>query len=357
MTTRPWLLYGAYGYTGGLVARRAVAMGDRPVLAGRDATRLEPLARELGLDHRVVALDDPAGLDAALRDVAAVAHCAGPFSATAEPMVDACLRTGTHYADITGEIEVFEAIFARDDEARAAGVTLLPGSGFDVVPSDCLAVMLVSALPDAERLALAFRSGGGFSRGTGRSAAEALGQMSLSRAGGMIAPVRRELRRRQVDFTGDGREATTVAVSWGDVATAYRSTGVPNIVVYTQLPRVVALASSVVDRAARTPGLRGVMRRSMTAAISRMANPSDDTRARTRSQLWGRAAASDGRSATARLSTPNSYDLTADAVVRIARALADGGVRPGALTPAMAFGAAFIETLDGVSVTPPELAG
>lgn len=356
MTSRPWLLYGAYGYTGELVARRAVAHGERPVLAGRDGARLEPLAHELGLEHRIVGLDDAVRLDDALRDMDAVAHCAGPFSSTAAPMVAACLRTGTHYTDINGEINVFESNFARDDDARTAGVTLLSGAGFDVVPSDCLASMVVADRPDAVQLELAFASGGGFSRGTGTSAVEALGQMSLARREGVIGPVPRDLRERSIDVTGDGRGTKVVAISWGDVASAYRSTGVPNIVVYTHLPRAAVLGSRVVDRAARTHGLRGLTRRTMATIVSRLPNPSDDARARSRSVLWARATTADGRTATGRLSTPNSYDLTADAVVRIVRALANGEVAAGALTPSMAFGAEFIATLDGVTVTPPVLA-
>src|SRR6185436_9617383 len=98
-----WLIYGANGYTGELVARRALATGERPVLAGRAGPSIEALAGDLGLEPRVAALSDG--------DV--VAHCAGPFAATARPMVDACLATGTHYLDVTGEVEVFEEIYGR----------------------------------------------------------------------------------------------------------------------------------------------------------------------------------------------------------------------------------------------------
>ena len=357
MTIPPWLLYGAYGYTGELVARRAVANGERPILAGRDAARLEPLARELGLEHRVVGLDDAVRLDDALRDVAAVAHCAGPFSRTAEPMVAACLRTGTQYADITGEIAVFEANFALDDAARDAGVTLLSGAGFDVVPTDCLAAMVVAALPDAHLLELAFRSEGGFSRGTARSALESLGSMSTARTDGELGPVPRHRRHRTVDFAGDGRSTSTMAISWGDVSTAYRSTGVTDIIVSTAMPRAAGIGSSVLGGVARSPGVGRLTRSALTKAVARLSDPSPETRARSRSQVWAHATAADGRTATGRLSTPHSYDLTADAVVRIARALANGDVAPGALTPSMALGAEFVATLDGVTVTPPVLAG
>ncbi|MBP7688860.1 MAG: saccharopine dehydrogenase NADP-binding domain-containing protein, partial [Thermoflexales bacterium] len=157
MTNSNWLIYGANGYTGELIAREAVKRGSRPILAGRNREQVGALAAELKLECRIAALDDRAALETLLQDVAVVAHCAGPFSQTAKSMIDACLRTRTHYLDITGEIAVFEAAAARDLEAQAAGIMLLPGAGFDVVPTDCTAAYLKAQLPAATHLALAFR--------------------------------------------------------------------------------------------------------------------------------------------------------------------------------------------------------
>src|SRR5262245_54603425 len=169
------LIYGANGYTGSLIAREAVARGQRPVLAGRKAPALGALADERGREPRVFALDDPAAVSAGFRGVRAVLHCAGPFARTSRPMADACLRERVHYLDITGEVAVFEALAARDAEAKAAGVLLLPGVGFDVVPSDCLAAHLKRRLPAATSLALGFSSRGRVSRGTATTVAENLG--------------------------------------------------------------------------------------------------------------------------------------------------------------------------------------
>src|SRR5262245_53100629 len=155
-----FLIYCANGYTGSLIARAAVARGHQPVLAGRHAEPLAALARELRLAHRIFALDSPDAVANAIRGVQMVLHCAGPFAHTSKPMADACLRTGVHYLDITGEVSVFEALAARSAEARAAGVMLLPGAGFDVVPSDCLAAHLQRRPPSATRLALRFQSAG-----------------------------------------------------------------------------------------------------------------------------------------------------------------------------------------------------
>src|SRR6266536_3485840 len=230
-----WLIYGANGYTGQLVARLAVARGERPVLAGRNGPAVTALAGELGLPHRVFDLADGAAVRAALEGVRAVAHCAGPFSATSAPMVAGCLAAGAHYLDITGEVEVFEAIFGRDAEARAAGVVLLPGAGFDVVPTDCLAAALAAALPSATSLDLAFLVGGGMSRGTTRSSIEGMAAGNLRRVDGRLVTTRFGEPARTVPFPRSG--ATRVgAIRWGDLATAYRSTGIPTITTYTKLP-------------------------------------------------------------------------------------------------------------------------
>lgn len=153
---RDFIIYGANGYTGALIAREAVRRGMRPILAGRRADSIAGLAGELGLQHRAFSLDTRAKLDDAIRGNALVLHCAGPFKHTSRPMADACLRVGTHYLDITGEEQVFEMLAARDAEAKAARVVLFPGVGFDVVPSDCLAAHLKRRLPSATRLALGF---------------------------------------------------------------------------------------------------------------------------------------------------------------------------------------------------------
>ena len=137
-----FLLYGSYGYTGRLIADRALEQGLRPLLAGRDVAALAAQAAELGLEFRAFSLDDTAALDAAVRAVPVVLHAAGPFAHTAAPMAQACIRAGVHYLDITGEIAVFEAMAALDGAARASGVMLMPGAGFDVVPTDCLAAHL-----------------------------------------------------------------------------------------------------------------------------------------------------------------------------------------------------------------------
>jgi short subunit dehydrogenase-like uncharacterized protein len=333
-----WMIYGANGYTGELVARLAVARGEHPVLAGRNAAAIGALATELRLDAKIVDLANTAALHEALAEVDAVAHCAGPFVRTARPMVDACLATRTHYVDVTGEPEVFEAVLARDDEAAAAGVTLLTGGGFDVVPTDCLAALLAAELPDATALEIAFRAGGGLSRGT------ALTGLSMA-AGGALRRVDGKLVRgplgepaREVEFPSGTR--TVGAVTWGDVVTAYHSTGIGSITVFTSVPKVTAAA-----RLLRLPPFRALAAR---AVRRRPPGPSARVRAGTGVEVVAEVRSPSG-SRRGVLTGPNAYDITADAVVREIPLLASA--RPGAHTPATALGPEFVRTLSGVTVS------
>ena len=341
-----WLLYGANGYTGELIAREAVRRGLAPVLAGRSAERIAPLARELVLEHRVADLGDTGALDDAVRGMSAVLHCAGPFAHTSRAMVDACLRAGAHYLDITGEIPVFEACAARGDEARRAGVMLLPGVGFDVAPTDCLAAHLKRRLPTATHLALGFQVAASVSRGTARTAIENIHRGGMVRVDGRLTPIATGSRTRTIDF-GRG-PVTAAAIPWGDVATAFHSTGIPNVEVYMAAAGSAATMLSVSRMIRPLLGLPPVQAL-LKAAVGRAPRgPSLDERTRGRSDLWGEARDA-STTVTSRLVTPESYALTVQtALLAVTKTLA-GGARPGFRTPSLAFGADFILEIAGVT--------
>jgi saccharopine dehydrogenase (NAD+, L-lysine-forming) len=354
--TGQWMIYGANGYTGRLVAELAASRGQRPLLAGRDGAAVGQLAADLGLDHVVVDLRDETALRAALERVDAVAHCAGPFAVTSAPMVDACLATETHYLDVTGELPVFEAVLGRDADAAEAGVVLLTGAGFDVVPTDCLAGLLSAALPGATHLELAFRAPGGTSRGTATTGLAVTAAGGFRRVDGRLTPTPFGQPRRTVPFPSRPREAG--AIPWGDIATAYHSTGIPNITVYGPVPvrgSASRAATAVVQRL-----LRYGFARSIAAGLvrRRVTGPSEQTRAVTGCEVWGEVRDAAGQTRTASLTGPNAYDLTADAVVRAAVYLVAGAgpagpIRRGAHTPATALGPDFVRELTGVNVTDP----
>src|SRR5690349_4909545 len=237
-----WLIYGANGYTGTLIAKEAVSRGLRPVLAGRSQAVAE-MATRLGLPHRVFGLDDAAAVREGLAGMTAVLHCAGPFTHTYRAVADACLAGHVHYLDVTGEIGVFEGLAALDAAARAANVMLLPGVGFDVVPSDCLAAHLKRRLPTASRLALGFLSLGRVSRGTAMTMAENIHRGGLVRRAGLLTPVPAAWKTRVIDY-GTG-PVKAITIPWGDIATAYYSTGIPDIEVYMAAPLGLRLAARV----------------------------------------------------------------------------------------------------------------
>ncbi|HTA64719.1 MAG TPA: saccharopine dehydrogenase NADP-binding domain-containing protein, partial [Xanthomonadaceae bacterium] len=233
-----WMVYGANGYTGRLIAQEAVRRGLKPVLAGRSES-VAALARELGLDHRVFDLADAAAVLRGMAGMALVLHCAGPFSATCAPMLEACLEAGAHYLDITGEIDVFKYCHEQDARARQRGILVLPGAGFDVVPTDCLSAMLKRELPDATHLVLAFEAGGGPSPGTAKTSVEGLGNGGRARINGRL--VRVPLAWKSRSFVRDGQRRSAMTIPWGDVYTAFVSTGIPNIEVYMAVsPKTIA---------------------------------------------------------------------------------------------------------------------
>ena len=344
----PWMLYGANGYTGQLIARAAVRRGLAPVLAGRDPVRVGALARELGLAHRAFALDRTEALAGHLEGMALVLNCAGPFSATGTPIMDACLRARAHYLDITGEIAVFEEAYARDGLAREAGVVLCPGVGFDVVPTDCVAAALKAALPDATHLRLGFDVRSAVSPGTARTAAEGVALDGRIRRDGRIVRVPHGYRTRRIDFGGGERTAVTIA--WGDVSTAYYTTGIPNIEAYAAVPSGAALAMRL--------GLGGLLGRLMTVPLVRDAvvrragavkGPGAEARARQPSFVWGEAENAAGVRKTCRMRTANAYDVTVSSSLAVVDLLLDHAPPSGFCTPSRLMGRDFASRLPASS--------
>jgi saccharopine dehydrogenase (NAD+, L-lysine-forming) len=346
------MIYGAYGFTGALAAELAAQEGDAPLLAGRRAEPLRALGDRLDLPVQPLDLESPKALRAALEQVDLVLHCAGPFSATSRPMVDACLATGTHYVDVTGEIAVFEAVFRRHAEAQEAGVVLLPGAGFDVVPSDCLAASLAAAMPDAVELELAFVTHGGrLSPGTAKTSLEGLPKGGAVRRDGRITPVPAAHKTKEVPFRGGVRH--TVAIPWGDVSTAYRSTRIPNITVYMGVPRRAVSALRALRPFAGLLGSPWAQRLGRRLIDRYVEGPDAAERARAQVELWGRVRGRDGRSLDGTLVVPEGYAFTAAAALACVERILAGEVGPGAWTPSQAFGPDFVTCLPGADLRVP----
>lgn len=341
------LIYGANGYTGELITRYAVERGLRPLIAGRNAAAIEALAEKHGLEYRVFSLDDNEKIDAALEEVDMVLHCAGPFSLTSSPMVDACLRNKKHYADITGEISVFEMCARQDEMARSAGIMIMPGVGFDVVPSDCLALHLKNRLPSATHLTLAFYGKGGLSHGTQSTMTMNIGKGGAIRKNGKITPVPAAWRSLDIDFGGVTKQATTIP--WGDVATAFYSTGIPNIEVYTVIPpanlRLLKISRWIGSLLETSPVQRFLQNRIPKGG------PSDEQREKGQTLLWGRATDAEGTEVVSNLKIPEGYTTTVITALAITERILNGELTSGFQTPAKAYGADLVFELPEAHLT------
>jgi short subunit dehydrogenase-like uncharacterized protein len=350
MNSHPWLIYGANGYTGELIARAAVERGLRPVLAGRSREKIEQLAKELGLQWRVFALDtfsseparpEPGGLDG----IKLVLHCAGPFSETSAPMIEGCLEAGAHYLDITGEIAVLEHTHAQSDQAREREVVLCSGVGFDVVPTDCVALKLKELLPDATHLSLGFETDSTVSPGTLKTALESLGGGTLRRREGAIIKTPTKDAMREIDF-GRG-SVPAMAISWGDVSSAYYTTGITNIDTWIPVPgkRTAVLKALNLARPVLATGLAQIVLKKLVTKFVK--GPTAAQRAKSRTWVWGEAANTAGEKKIVRIELPNVYDVTVDAALKVVIHVLETPQDGGSYTPARLLGSQAVEELTG----------
>lgn len=344
----PWMIYGANGYTGELIAREARKRGQRPVLAGRSREAIEKLGGELGCPTRVFELSDAAAIAPNLRDVSVVAHCAGPFSATARPMMDACIRACVHYCDITGEIEVIEAGAERDGRAREAGIAIMPAVGFDVVPTDCLAATVAAELPDATTLQLAFHGTGGWSPGTMKTMVESLPKGGKARINGKIQSVPAAWKTLEVPFRSG--KLTCVSIPWGDVASAYYTTGISNIETYTAVPPAQIQQMRRTRWLMPLAGFGPVQKFLKSRVEKKVRGPDERSLAESRSSIWARAINPEGKAVEATLEAPGGYPLTVLTTVAAVEKLLAGLGPKGFSTPARAFGKEFILSIPGTEL-------
>ncbi len=338
-----FLIYGANGYTGELIAREAVRRGLKPILAGRSQNKVEPLAKDLNLVCRTFSLEDKKSLEYTLKEVDFVIHCAGPFSLTSEKMVEACLRLGKHYTDITGEISVFEAMARRDEAAKNAGIMMMPGVGFDVVPSDCLARHLKNLLPAATDLTLAFYGLGGISHGTRATMTMNAGNGGAIRRNGEIVKVPSAYKTREIDF-GEFVK-TGVTIPWGDVATAFYSTAIPNIEVYTIVPEAqlkLLKLSRYLGWLLKTKPIQSYLQSKIPEG-----GPNEAERANGKTYLWGEASDAQGKKVEARLVCPEGYTTTVLTALAVAGKISAGNFQAGFQTPAKCYGADLILEIEG----------
>ncbi|MEO7326000.1 MAG: saccharopine dehydrogenase NADP-binding domain-containing protein [Dokdonella sp.] len=341
------LIYGANGYTGVLIAEEAVRRGLKPILAGRNRDALDALAQRLSLTRRVFELDDPAEIARNFDGVDLLLNCAGPFSKTAAPLLEACLEHKAHYLDITGEIDVFALCHHAQPRAKRQGIVVAPGVGFDVVPTDCVAAMLKQRLPDATDLVLAFEAGGGASPGTAKTSVEGLAKGGRARIAGELVEV--PLGWKSRTFERDGKQRTAMTIPWGDVYTAYVSTGIPNVTTY------MAVSPQTISRMRWMRHLKPLLgfapvQSFLKSRAAAVAGPDAQRRESTHCHIWGEARNAAGAQVQLALVTPNGYALTVQSALGIVEHVLAAKPAGDYYTPSQLMGADYVLSLSGVSM-------
>lgn len=330
------MIYGANGYTGRLIAKQCLRHDLKPILAGRREETVRPLAESLGFEWRAFDLSQPK-----LEGVDLVLHCAGPFSQTSKPMIDALLAQGKHYLDITGEISVFESLFKRQEEAKKAGSIVIPGVGFDVVPTDCMAALLKEKLPTATHLELAMAGMGHLSPGTVKSMIEGFHLGGWIRKNGKLVNVPTVYQSKTIRFSHGVYHCSSIP--WGDVSTAFHSTGIPNIVFFAQAPKAMAVVAPVLQHFKGIVGIPAVQNFLKKQVDKRVKGPSEDFLQKGHMHVWGKVTNAEGKTVEGWVDVPEGYWFTMLSSIRAVKKIMAGGISPGVYTPSLAFGAHFIE--------------
>ena len=320
------LIYGASGYTGRMIAAQATIAGLSIIVAGRKEPPLAALAEKLDAGMRIFSLEDKDELIRQLEGISVVLNCAGPFAGTAEPLMKACIAQGIHYLDITAEINVYRLAESLGGEAERAGSMLLPGVGWDVVPTDCLAVRLARQVQEPRRLRIALQVAGTMSRGSAVSAGEIIRAGLLERIDGTLR-TKINAQPGWFDF-GEGSVACA-PLSFGDLVTAWHSTGIPDIEMFVH---VTGDAFPKGDLSLLPEG------------------PGQEERDANRARAVAEVIGSDGAVQRAVIETVNGYTYTPLAAVEAARRVLNGESFPGFQTPAVVFGADFALTIPGTSI-------
>jgi len=336
-----WILYGATGVTGTLIADAAIRRGHRPVLAGRSAARLRPLAQRWDTPWQAVDVDDGPGLARLVGGAPLVLLAASPLHRTSLPVVRACLAAGVHYLDVSNETAIFDSVYDLDGAARRAGVTLLPGVGFGAVAADTLARHVADRLPGAASLDLTlYPYTAGASPGARANALRVAAGGGLVRRGGHPTPVPLGAGARRT--SGPAVRHTVLPVPTGELSAAYRTTGIDDITVSLPIglpPPLVRLVAPLLGLLARSAAVQ----RRTASRPRRPLPPADPTR---RGYVCARARAADGRELTAWLETGEGYAFTAASAVRAVEAVLAAAV-PGAHSPGALLGADFVLDIPG----------
>jgi short subunit dehydrogenase-like uncharacterized protein len=340
-------VYGAYGFTGKLICNYLKDKFDgryKIIIGGRDKEKTENLAEKLGFDCVVADVSEQKKLNDILSQTFLLINCAGPFKYTANFFMNSCIENKCNYIDITGEKDIFILGKSLDEKAKKAGIIIMPGTGFDVVPTDCMSLFLKNKLPKATHLELAFKGMGSLSRGTALTAAEGLNEPSYIRENGVLKPINIGTISKSINF-GDKKPLHCIAIPWGDVVTAFYTTSIPNIKVFVPVPK------SVADKLKLSNYLPSFLKTAFAYFLKKyihknIKGPSENTLKNGFTIVYGKAH-NETESIEAFLKTPDGYQLTMLSSVYIADKIINENFNFGYQTPAGLFGENLILDIIG----------
>ena len=345
-----FLLYGANGHTATFAIEYAKEQGINLILAGRSEESIKPLAKENGFDYRIFDLESNDTICDNLKDIDLVLNFAGPFRFTFKKMVNACLKTKTHYLDITGEMTTIEKAYLMGDQFKKAGIIVAPATAFDTLPTDSVALKLKSLMPDANKIKLAFKMNGrgSFSSGSAITGTYRMHKGSLIRKNAKIKRVSPLYNKHDIDF-GDGKLVQVGVWTWADIYSGYYSTGVPNIEFYTplsdnQIKKALKYDSLKYRILLRLPFLRNAQ---IDKIKKKFRNPSYESRLKSSMNIFGEAENSSGKKITIKLKTCDSYFFSGRGPIALADYISKNEVSPGFYTAGQIAGPDFVTTIKG----------
>jgi len=343
----PWLLYGCYGYSGELIVEEAIKKGLKPILAGRSAQRTKALAYKYQLPFRVFGLSDQQEIERNIKDCFLVYNAAGPYTSTCIPLLGACLETGTHNLSLVGEIPLLEELLDYDDAAKSAGIILAVGLGFDVHPTDCIAATLKEIMPDATHLTIGIDGSTEMSPGSLKEFIEQMGEQPFwVREQGKL--IESSPKTAEMDFGNGSKFAMTIA--WGDTASAYHSTGIPNIDIYAAVNRFDWLLMRFMTYCKPVFKIKRVQHFANRCIDKFASGPNEKLREKDITYLSGEVSNKAGDKIRLKYTVPSAYKITyLSAVYAIEAVLKSKQEKSGYFTPSQLLGASSILEIEGVS--------
>lgn len=333
------LIYGALGYTGNLFVTRALDK-ELPMVLGARKEKVREIAEAIGSEYRIFEIKNTADILPFLSDVFLVVNFANIQFSLNKALIEACIQSGTHYIDLGSEYYDISEVHKYHEASIASGSMLMPGYGFNLVPTDIAADIAHQFLPDANELIFGFAAIGESSRGTVKSVLRDATRKGFFRKDGKLQAIAPAVE--EIQFAADGRQYTLVNNPlMGEVITAWEGTKIPSIKTYSYFPWIL-----VQFMKGRLNWLRKFLLK--YAGLFFPAGPTEKQLRSGYSYSWVEAKNAD-KKVLITIKGPEAYLFTVQIIQQLIRQLVKGKVSSGFIRPAF-FGRELIESVEGVQI-------